>query len=402
MFEVSRRRVAFAAGVLCLSAGMLAGCRESQPKPPRKLPASPVRTAVLQASGACTVEQLRTSLLRLQALERATSAYAAEPTVQARDTARAAFREAMASWQVLEMLRFGPAARRTAPGGRDLRAPIYSWPLVSRCAVEETLASNGYLDPGLAAALVNRRGLAAVEYLLFEEGEDTACPATSPIVASGSWAALTSGERAARRRTYARVAAEDVRVQAQALLDAWEPRGGDFLSALGNAGADTTVFTTNQAALNAVSDALFYVEHEVKDMKLARPLGLRDCAASTCPEWLESPFAGLSKENVRNNLEGFRRIFEGCGEGYAGTGFDDLLEAVNAGPMAARLLDAHRGARAALDALEEPDLREALGGDPASVRALYDAVKALTDLLKTEFITALDLELPMSLEGDND
>ena len=36
------------------------------------------------------------------------------------------------------------------------------------------------------------------------------------------------------------------------------------------------------------------------------------------------------------------------------------------------------------------------------VRALYDAVKGVTDLLKTELISVLDLELPTSLEGDND
>ena len=40
--------------------------------------------------------------------------------------------------------------------------------------------------------------------------------------------------------------------------------------------------------------------------------------------------------------------------------------------------------------------------DPASVRALYDAVKRVTDLLKTEFVGVLDLSRPMGAEGDND
>jgi hypothetical protein len=40
--------------------------------------------------------------------------------------------------------------------------------------------------------------------------------------------------------------------------------------------------------------------------------------------------------------------------------------------------------------------------DKASVRAFYDALKGVTDLLKTEVVTVLDLELPQTLEGDND
>ena len=40
--------------------------------------------------------------------------------------------------------------------------------------------------------------------------------------------------------------------------------------------------------------------------------------------------------------------------------------------------------------------------DVASVRAVHAAVKNLTDVLKTDFVTVLDLELPKKAEGDND
>jgi len=33
---------------------------------------------------------------------------------------------------------------------------------------------------------------------------------------------------------------------------------------------------------------------------------------------------------------------------------------------------------------------------------VYDAVKVVTDELKTEFVTVLNLELPAAAEGDND
>lgn len=49
--------------------------------------------------------------------------------------------QAFASWQENEVLQFGPAAPLAVAGGQELRDQIYSWPLVSRCAVEETLVS---------------------------------------------------------------------------------------------------------------------------------------------------------------------------------------------------------------------------------------------------------------------
>ena len=59
-------------------------------------------------------------------------------------------------------------------------------------------------------------------------------------------------------------------------------------------------------------------------------------------------------------------------------------------------------ALAAVDAIPQGDLGAALRDDPARVRALYDAVKKLSDDLKSEFVTVLDLELPRKVEGDND
>jgi hypothetical protein len=36
------------------------------------------------------------------------------------------------------------------------------------------------------------------------------------------------------------------------------------------------------------------------------------------------------------------------------------------------------------------------------VEALYNAIKKITDVMKTEFITVLNLDLPKTSEGDND
>ncbi|MDY7226617.1 imelysin family protein [Hyalangium rubrum] len=382
----------------------LGGCKETKPTPTPE-PGGEVqatRTALLGAFGACVVTSARDFQQVAAELETATAALAAQPGDSTRNAARAAYHRAMDAWQILETMQVGPAAPRSMPGGAELRDNIYSWPLVSRCAIEEQLVSRSYESQDFPNSLISRRGLYAVEYLLFYEGTDTACGPTSPIVSGGTWAALSTEEKQARKRAYAAAAAEDVHRRAVQLTEAWEPGKGDFAKTLETAGPGNTVYATSQAGLNSVSDALFYVEQTVKDTKLARPLGLRDCDGDTCPEYLESQFAARSKANVRSNLVGYRRVMEGCGPDFSGVAFDDLLVAVGSEALATKLHERGAAAQAALEAVNESDLVQALDQDKASVRALYDGVKGMTDVLKTELVTVLDLELPQTVEGDND
>ncbi len=353
------------------------------------------RAQMLSSTGDCVVSSARDFQAAAIALEQSLTG---SPSPQTMTPAREAFHAAVDQWQISEVMQFGPAASSASLGGADLRDQIYSWPLVSRCAIEEALVAKSY-ESGLAAQLINRRGLYAIEYLLFYEGAATTCPSTSTIVATGSWAALSSTELQARRWQYASAAAAQVRLRADELVKRWDT---DFLAVLKGGEQSGATPKSQQQLLNLVSDALFYVEHELKDLKLARPIGLRDCAVAPCLELLESQFGARSKANVKANFEGFRRVYAGCGNNPQAVGFDDLLRAVSADGLAKRMSDAIDGADAALAAIEEPDFGVALRDDPGSVRGLYDAVKKMTDLLKTEMMGVLDLEIPHSLEGDND
>lgn len=301
------------------------------------------------------------------------------------------WKAAMASWQRVELMQYGPTGSSSAPGGQDLRDQVYSWPLPNRCVIEDTLVSKRY-ETDLGSLLVNRRGLGALEYLLFHETDDFTCSAAG-------WQALTPTERTQRRQDYARAVIADVKVHADALVAAWE---GGFIETMRTAGPGNPTYMTTASALNRVSDALFYVDDEMKDVKLAPAIGLRDCAAPPCLEALESQYANHNTENLRQNVIGLRMLFQGCEANYAGHGFDDLLYGVRADDLAGRMLERLQNAQSKLELIEEPDLRDALVADPQSVRDFYDALKGMTDLMKTEFVTVLDLDLPMGLEGDND
>jgi predicted lipoprotein len=312
----------------------------------------------------------------------------------------------MTSWQEAEQFRFGPMAQSTSPGGRDLRDIIYSWPLAARCKVDEQTLSRFYqskdFSAGAAKSLVSGRSLAALEYLAFYEATDNGCNAFSTVNAGGAWKSLADDEIRARRAAYASAIANDVAAHAETLLDAWLESGENFRKTFSTAGPGNSTYPAQQDALNALNEGLFYIENDVKDLKLALPLGLSpDCPSGSCPEAAEAPYARVSVSNLKQNLAGFRRLFQGCGPDNAGLGFDDWLENEGHGELSGRILTALSAAEAKVAALDRP-IGDLVVSAPARVQAAYDAVKAVTDPLKGELITVLNLELPKATEGDND
>ncbi len=365
------------------------------------------RHDVVVASGACAVKTLEAAAAAIEALSAASAERVKSPSDDAvASKARAAFASALDAWSEAEVIGFGPAGGSTAsasptPGGQDLAPAIYGWPLVSRCEIDKLLVSQGYAAPDFTkASLLPTRSLAALDYLHFYSAHDQGCGATHAIAAP--FAALSGDELAARRASYAGVVAADSAQRARALSKLWSPASGDFVAQLSAAGQGGALFATDQLALNAISDAMFHVDQRVKDRKLGQPLGLIDCAKATCPEAVESQWAGHSRESLRRNLLGFRRLATGCAEGGAGVGFDDLLFGLGQQAAAEQLRLLVDQAIRAVDAVPYESLSAALAGSPLSVTAARDAVKRLTDFLKSDFLTLLDLEPPKSLEGDND
>ena len=307
---------------------------------------------------------------------------------------RTAWRAAMTAWQEIEVVRVGPAALDSGA----LRDRIYSWPVVSSCAVDqEVLARWRAPDTyDLSTKLTNRRGLAALEYLLFAPSLESSC-ASAPA----GWGELSDGDRRAARCGFAVAAAADLAVQSQALLDGWRPGAGDYAAVLAHAGDAGNPFRSAHEAVNRVSDGLFIVDADVKDMKLAEPAGITPGSCGTlgqpCPAELESPWSSHAKENILADLRGFRALFLG-GDG---PGFDDFLRARGAGDMATELVADLDAASAAVEAIPGT-LAEAIVAAPAQVAAAHAAVKAVTDVLKSQFLTVLALELPADLGDDGD
>lgn len=364
------------------------------------MPGAVTRPMVLETVSTCAGVLYGEVSTSAAALDGAVAAFAASPTPENEAAARAAWGSTMAFWQQAEVLRLGPAGPTTLPEGEGLRDFVYSWPLVSRCLVEQNIVSQKYAQGTFVeTALINTRGLAAAEYLLFYGGSDNACSPSASINSQGTWAAIGADGLAARKRDYASVLASDVAQKAAAIHGGWT---GSFGAELAAAGSSDSPFDSDQAALNVVSDGMFYLEKEVKDLKLGLPLAKSpDCTNATCPEAVESQYARVARDHIRNNLVGFQRVFDGC-DAAADRGFDDLLRGMGQTELADRMSTDLAAAIVVADGLPSTDLVALVQSDKAAVDALYAAVKRVTDALKTDFVTVLDLELPKSVEGDND
>ncbi|MFW6050745.1 MAG: imelysin family protein [Myxococcota bacterium] len=370
---------------------------------------APARRAVLASIGERAVLPTYRAFDEAAAdLASATDAYAASLDPSDLEVARDAWRAAMEVWQQAELMQFGPAGRTGSlgtPGGQDLRGHIYSYPTVNPCVVDQRTYDQTYEDASeLAAATADAKGLDAVEYLLFNEDSDNTCPSVVDINDDGLWASLSEAEIQQRRADYAAAAAGLVRDRAAELRSAWEPAEGDFLAELAQAGEGSTVYDTSQEALNAVSDTLFYLDTETKDMKVAVPAGISDCMEDVCLQALESDYAHASREHVRDNLRGFALVFRGGPDGDpASEGFDDLL--TDLGPDAAALAESMN---TELDeALAEVEgvggtFHDVLQADPQPVRDVHAEIKGVTDLLKSQFLALLDLSPPASAPADTD
>ena len=314
-----------------------------------------------------------------------------------RAEAQVAWADVMGSWQQLELMQIGPAGSSlSAVGGEDRRDEVYSWPTTNPCRVDQETIAGGYADPGFFdASLVNAYGLDALEHLLFS-GPDNACPGQVDINASGAWSDLGEDGVAAARADYAAVVVGGVADQADALRRAWDPDGGDFSGKLALTSKGSP-YASEQEALNAVFDALFYLETATKDRKLATPMGDGECALDACPDDVELWASGTSLAAIEANLLGFRLLFTG-GEGG---GFDDRLDAAGHADLGDEILSRTDAALDRVRGLQGP-LSEAVTARPAEVQALHDEVKAVADLLKGDLATVMVLEIPSEAAGDND
>lgn len=336
----------------------------------------------------------------------------AKMTPSAQTSAKNAFRDAMLAFHGLSAMTFGPLAEDKGA----LQSRIYAWPFINTCGIDQEVealtrdAAKPVADLG-----VNLRGLGAIEYLLYEPALKSACNARAfPLVKA--WSEKADAEKRLDRCATAARLAQDVMEAAVYLEKRWDLEEGNYSKTL----IDGSVYPDMKEAVTAVVHGMFAFE-KLKDERLGRPLGLHKLCTSDawkCPENAEHPLSGLAFEAIRTQYDNFKEIFWGSRDRDAKAfGIDDLLISHGHAAAVAEL-------RAAMDQLDDSlaaveaegttlqeqieamlpeDCRATTVTDRrVPVCAMFQDVRTIATMFKTDVLTMLSLRAPPGYQGDND
>ncbi|MFE8602131.1 imelysin family protein [Archangium violaceum] len=356
MSPILRRLIA---PTLLLSLAM-ASCGDSQ--------GTALRSAFLkELAGDVALPAYRDFDTRAEALAGALAALEATPTETTLTQAKSAWREARAAWLRQEAFRFGPAEEQ------HTSAAVNQVP--STTGIDSLLAGDAELTKAFVADQgANRKGLLAIEYLLFDA------------------AATEEGSAGARRRAYLKALGAEVHENATAARTAWETEQGNYVEQLSKAGNEGSPYTTQKDAVDTVVNRLI-ASVEVTELKLSKPLGF-ETGGTVRPELEEARRSDNSLADLGNAVLGLERVWLGSnGNG----GLSKVMAASNKQADATVRGDL-AAVRSALEAIPPP-LRTALTNDRESVEAARAALSTLRATLASEVVSNLGVTLKFN---DND
>ena len=332
-----------------------------------------------------------------QSLEQSVSAYCAalpDDVNNTRDTAKDSWKAAMSTWQMIELMQVGPLY----DDDNARRNRIYSWPDTNACLVDQDVVAAEDSAYDITGQSAPRKGLDALEYLLFDNDLNHKCTVAGlePV----GWNDRTDEDRIQTRCDFAAIVSDDIVSGANDIVAQGTGTDG-YASIIKDAGNPGSSFETTLDAVNDISDGLFYFTGPVKDGKIATPVGLRanNCGLIPCAQDAESIYSDVSLDSIITNMKALRLLLIGGAEDD--TGFIDFLTDVGDTDTANNII-------AALD--EAITLAESFSGtyseilsqNPEGIEQLHTEVNDVDDILKTDFIESLALELPSTSAGDND
>jgi len=327
------------------------------------------------------------------------------------DQVKSKWKNAMESYHYLEGMMVGPITDLDF----EKRYKLYSFALTrtNECSIDKEVVKL-YNNPNIPyKTSFNRTGLDALEYLLHS-------PATfickRPRGDMNTWGKLPLIERNISKCSYLSRTSDYLLKTAKELKIAWDPSGQNLTKSI----IERNIFGNLDESINTFSDALFYLDGDLKDHKLAIPLGLSvDCSKEKCPERVEHLKTNFSLNSVYFNLLGFKALFNGNdilnSRSLNGFGFDDFLKTSNATHLENRMNKNLDIAIANTKKLLDQDFRVLIRNmDKTSclqttsenrlveVCAIYKDIKKISDDLKNDFLVYLALKAPRQAQGDND
>lgn len=284
-----------------------------------------------------------------------------------------AWNNAVSSWMHVEMYNFYYAS------DNSLASQIATWPVDFPVIENEVDGSNTIDEAYVAATGTTRKGLSAIEYLLYGDG----------ITQQAILDSFITSINAQRRKAYLLALCAHVKTQSASAYNDW------------NGGNSYSKFTTQtqldiSGAMNLLVNGLTEHVEYVRKAKVGKPLGTEGNAANGA--LCENRLASRSLDNVKANIAAWKNIVTGRN----GVGLDDYLDYVNAQyngqPLSTELANQLDLCEAKCNDITLP-LSNAVTQQQSQVQALYLELKKLTVLTKVDMASNLGVVITFS---DND
>src|SRR6478735_1940224 len=293
-------------------------------------------------------------------LEHEVSRLGVEPTLATLRTARTHWQQALLSWKRADVFRIGPIVESNAV----LRAMF--WPVRSAAIEALVLGSQSLDDASIDAMGVDRRGLFALEYLLYGK---------APEQESVAEFAGPTGERRAR---LASALAANVSLNAKQVEHALG-NGHEFAEQFANSGQDS---------LNHVVGRMIDTVENVSAKRLTRIATLAKSDRLQASE-VEGSLSGTSQQIVLSYLRATEQLYRGADDGLArlvkarSSTTDDAIRSAFA-----QAIGLVSNLAAPLEVVARRDL--------AALEAAIGAVKNLERALRTELVSSLGVSMTFS------
>lgn len=298
-------------------------------------------------------------------LDAAATAFNAAPDAGTLTALQTAFKAAYKDWAACSEFEFGPATDQSLNTHF-----INSFP-TDTVTIKNNISGTPYVIDGLGNYAA--QGFPALDYLLFAYGNNA------------SLARFTTAATASGARQYLAALTASLKQKAAAVVTAWSPGGGNYLSTFENAkGVDAG------SALSLLVNA-YVMDFDVtlQNYKVGIPIGIY--GPSTLPKSpakVEGYFSGLSDQLLAAQVLAYQHIYLG--------GLTAKVAATSAQSNGGTLDNAIRNQistlLAKMQALPEPLSSGIQNNDPA-INSAYTEIRKLTVLLKVDMCSALGIRI---------
>jgi predicted lipoprotein len=279
-------------------------------------------------------------------------------------SAQSAWRDARKAYRMLDALHFGPGFKLHITERIDV-APAEPVDIEALVAGKVSIT-----DATVTHAGGQAKGFLGLEYLLFAD----------PSADAGSAApALTDDNLADRRRALALSMAHEIQSSAHELDDAWEPAARGYVLQLETAGAGSTQYVNQRAAVDDAAGGVAYALEQVVGVRLALPLGHK---SDGTPDPLADPTSrsDSAAADMRATLAGIAAM-------YDGDGFSTVIRSKSV-KLDQAVLDALQNVDATLAAIPAP-FSDAIMNQTALVTAAFDSAAGLKKTWNNDVSSAL-------------